>query len=63
MSIKWIGAILVIVGCGGVGFSMAAAYRRQETALRELMGTLDFMSWELQFRLTPLPELCRRAGK
>lgn len=63
MSIKWIGAILIIAGCGGTGFSMAAAYRQQEYILRELTGALDFMSWELQFRLTPLPELCRRAGK
>lgn len=63
MSFKWIGAVLVIIGCGGVGFSMAAACRREEWILRSLIGALEYMSCELQFRLTPLPELCRMAGK
>ena len=63
MSMKWIGAILVIAGCGGVGFSMAAAFKREEWALRSLVSALEYMSCELQFRLTPLPDLCRGAGK
>ena len=63
MSIKWIGAILVIVGCGGVGFTMAASDKREEWALRNLVRALDYMACELQYRLTPLPELCRQAGQ
>ena len=63
MTIKYVGAILVICGCGGVGFSMAAAYRREEQLLRQLMEILQFLQCELQYRLTPLPELCRMAGK
>lgn len=63
MSLKWIGAILVIVGCGGVGFSMAASHKREEAALRQLIGCLDFMECELQYRLTPLPDLCRQAAR
>lgn len=63
MTIKWIGALLVIAGCGGVGFTMAAGCKREEWCLRSLIGALDFMTCELQFRLTPLPELCRRAGR
>ena len=63
MSIKWIGAILVVVGCSGVGFTMAANYRREEWTLRALIRALDYMTCELQYRLTPLPELCRQAGK
>ena len=62
MSIKWIGALLVIAGCSGVGFTMAAAYKREEWALRRLIGALDYMACELQYRLTPLPQLCRQAG-
>lgn len=62
MSYKWIGSVLVIVGCGGVGFSMAASYRREEKYLWQLQEILQFMESELQFRLTPLPELCRLAG-
>ncbi len=30
--------------------------------LRQLIGMLDYMECELQYRLTPLPELCIRAG-
>lgn len=59
MSMKIIGAILIIAGCGGVGFSMAAAHRREERALRQLIGALDYMGCELQYHLTPLPQLCR----
>ena len=62
MSIKVFGALLIIIGCGCVGFSMAAAHRKEEKALRQLIRALDYMGCELQYRLTPLPELCRRAA-
>lgn len=62
MSCKWIGAFLVIAGCGGFGFSMAAGHRREEERLRQLMRMLRVMQWELRYRLTPLPELCRQAA-
>lgn len=62
MRYKWIGAILVIVGCGGFGFSMAAGHRKEEKLLRQLISVLQYMESELQYRLTPLPELCRQAG-
>ena len=61
--IKWIGAMLVIAGCGGVGFTMAASYKREAWCLRALLRALDYMTCELQFRLTPLPELTYQAGK
>lgn len=63
MTYKWIGAILVITGCGGFGFSMAASHRREEKLLLQLIHILQFMECELQYRLTPLPELCRQAGE
>ncbi len=63
MSIKWIGALCVIAGCGGFGFSLAAAHLREERALRQLISALDLMACELQYRLTPLPDLCRLAGE
>ena len=62
MNFKWIGAIMVIVGCGGFGFSLAAAHRREESTLRQLIFALDYMECELQYRLTPLPDLCRAAA-
>jgi stage III sporulation protein AB len=63
MSLKLIGALFVILGCGGVGFSYAAAHRREEQNLRHLASALDFIECELQYRLTPLPELCRMAAQ
>lgn len=63
MNIKWIGAVLIISGCAVVGFALAAAQRREEKCLRQLIAALDFMACELQYRLTPLPELCGMAAK
>lgn len=62
MSVKWIGAILVVAACGGFGFLMASAYKREEKYLRQLTHLLEYMSWELEYRLTPLPELCVKAA-
>lgn len=62
MNLKIIGAILIFAGCGGFGFHLAAGHRREESALRQLIAALDFMECELQYRLTPLPELCRQAA-
>lgn len=53
---------MIIISCGGFGFSLAAAHRREEAALRQLISALDLMECELQYRLTPLPELCRQAA-
>ncbi len=58
MTMKALGAILVILGCGGVGFKMVTFHKWEEAALRQLLNALDFMEWELQYRLSPLPQLC-----
>lgn len=57
MIAKWLGASLVVVGCGGVGFSLAHSYKRQIVILSELQDALQIMHGELSCRLTPLPEL------
>lgn len=61
--IRLIGACCIVTGCGGFGFSMAAASRREEQQLRLLLKALEFMSCELSYRHTPLPALCRRASE
>lgn len=63
MILKLIGAVFVVVGCGGIGFRIAANHRNEERNLRQLIGILDYMECELQYRMTPLPELCRQASK
>lgn len=63
MSIKWIGAALILSACGWVGFSAAASYLREATCLQQLIRGLDFMGCELQYRLTPLPQLAQMASQ
>ena len=62
MYLKMVGAILVILGCGGFGFKLAAIHIREEKTLKQLVSILDYMGCELQYRLTPLPVLCRQAA-
>jgi stage III sporulation protein AB len=62
MTYKWFGAALIIASCSGWGFTIAAGKRREERLLYQLLEILQFMDAELQFRLTPLPELCRMAA-
>lgn len=59
MSIKLLGAVFVLTGSGSCGFLMAAAQRREERELRQLVRGLEYMECELQFHQTPLPQLCR----
>lgn len=61
--LKLIGVILIIAGCGGVGFRIAANHKNEEKALYHLIGILDYMECELQYRLTPLPDLCRQVAR
>jgi len=62
MGYKWVGAILIVAGCSGYGFAIAAGKRREERLLLQLMGILQFMEADLKYRLTPLPELCKTAA-
>jgi stage III sporulation protein AB len=63
MSIKLIGAVLVLLVCGGTGFKMAANHRREVKSLQQLCAALEHMECEMLYRLTPLPELCRRTAE
>lgn len=62
MYIKWIGAVLIVAGCGSCGFLMAQNYKREERYLRQLHRILETMEWELSCRRTPLPQLLRSAA-
>lgn len=63
MDFKWLGAVLIMAGCGGFGFSLAAAHRREEGSLQWVLRILDYMTSELHFHSTPLPELSRSASR
>jgi len=62
MLLKWIGGICIILGSSGVGFKMAANQRKEERHLLMLISALDFMTCELEYRMTPLPDLFRKAA-
>lgn len=62
MTLKLLGAILVVAGCGGLGFAIALQYRREIASLRQMISAIEFMRCELQYRLTPLPELYKRVS-
>lgn len=61
MSLKIIGAILVIAGSGCFGFLISATHKKEVYNLQQFCTALEFMECELQYRLTPLPQLCRQA--
>ena len=61
--VRIIGACCIFAGCGGFGFSMAAASRREEGELRRILAALEYMSCELSYRMTPLSSLCRAAAE
>jgi len=63
MSLKYIGAILVFVSCSAFGFLKAANFRKEEHCLSELVRLLDLMRNELEYRLTPLPQICENAAQ
>ena len=63
MTLKLLGAILIIAGCGGLGFTIALYYRREIASLKQVVSAIEFMCCELQYRLTPLPELFKRVSE
>ncbi len=60
--VKLLGAVCIIAGCGGVGFSMCCNYRKQEQAMQQLLRGLEWMILELNYRMPPLAALCRGAA-
>lgn len=62
MYIKLFGSILILAGCGGFGIMLAVNHRRETAALHQIICAVDGMLCELEFRMTPLPELCRVGG-
>ena len=60
---RWIGAMVVFL-CGGYfGFSMVALHRKEEKSLRQIATAINYMQCEIQYRLTPLPQLVQQASK
>lgn len=63
MHLKIVGAILIVACCGGYGILLARSQKKDMALLYQLMRVLDAMRSELEFRLTPVPELCRSCAE
>lgn len=59
MVLKLIGSGFVLLGCTGFGFLFAGSVKRECRTLRQLIAALEFIICEINYRMTPLPELFR----
>ncbi|MBR7123182.1 MAG: stage III sporulation protein AB [Oscillospiraceae bacterium] len=62
MTLKLLGGIFIIFGCGGIGFVKAASHRREARILAEFISAIAYMQCEMQYRITPLPDLCAQTA-
>lgn len=60
---KWMGALMVIIACGGWGFMTAANDRAAGHELELLERTLEWIGKELSCRMWPLPALFRQVAQ
>ena len=58
MTTKLLGAAFMIVGSGIIGRLLIFSKRKEIKTTQELILLLDNLACELQYRITPLPELC-----
>lgn len=63
MNLRILGAVLIVAGCGSVGFLMAYHYKKEIHFLQQLSQLLSAMICELDYRMTPLPQLIRSAAE
>ncbi len=56
---KLIGAAIILLACGSIGYGIRRAHCREINTMKLFISALDYMECELQFRMYPLPELCR----
>ena len=60
--IRFLGAALLITGCGGIGLSAVNRLDRRVRDLRELSAGLEILQRELGWRLAPLPKALEAAA-
>jgi len=63
MSIRLLGALMIIASCAWMGCRLAAGYIREVRFLQTLRSSVRYMKNELYCRSVPLPALCRSAAE
>lgn len=61
--LKMLGAALIVLSCGFVGFGISRNHRKMIYELEQLLLALDYMQAQLQYQLTPLPALSQKASE
>ena len=61
--LRILGALCILIGAGAAGFGFAASVRRQARQLGELCAALEAMRCEIEYRMTPLPQLLEQMAQ
>ena len=59
MMVRLIGAGMILFSCGSFGFLISKSAKNEIITLKNFILAMEYMECELQYRMTPLPELCR----
>ena len=60
--IKFVGAFLIIIACGGAGFFKGQWYAKRPAQIRKLRSALQSLETEIAWTVTPLPEALQKVG-
>lgn len=63
MLIKVVGSLLIVLACGGVGIMLTISHKNAEKAIKMLILNVEFIQRELQYRMTPLPDILCSVSK
>ena len=57
MLIRWLGALMLLLACGGTGVRFSRELRSRVNILERILGKLDLLQMEVCRLQTPLPEI------
>lgn len=63
LSIKLIGAVLIVAGCILSGYAFSLTYKKEERLLYDLVRALDYMCCDLEYRMSSLSDVCRKTSQ
>lgn len=61
--VKFFGALLIIIACGGAGFFKGQKFAKRPVQIRKLRSVLQNLETEISWTATPLPEALNKVGK
>lgn len=61
--LRWMGSVLILAGCFGLGILFREQMNGRIRALRQLADILELFESEIRYGRSALPECCRRVGE